>query len=285
MRLRAECRDCLYRLVDLSVSLAASDPALQQAAREAAQRLIAGELTPKAIPALIATRFHLEIQRITGNPDPFRAYKEAETLFLARQFQVVAPAFPSTLDSLLKLAVLGNAVDFFRAPEEVRREFSRNLHFTVCHLPALEARLAAGPGLMLYLADNAGEQYFDAPLVHHLRGRGWQVVYVVKGGPVQNDLTLADLAASGLLQDLTPIMETGAQTVGLVLEEASPAFQAAYSQAQIILAKGMGHFETLGHLAEERLFFLFQAKCRPVALALGVPKGSFVLVHSPEISP
>jgi len=285
MRIMPECRACLIRLVDLAVSLASSEFLVQQAARQAALHIIDREFGPEAIPALIANHFQAEIRKITGNPDPFRAYKNLETAFLARQFEVVAAAFPQNLESLLKLAVLGNAVDFFRAPEEVRREFSQNLNFAVCHLKALKERLASKPSLMLYLADNAGEQYFDAPLVHYLRGLGWRVLYVVKGGPIQNDLTLADLTDSGLLKKLEPVIDTGAQTVGLVLSETSPAFQSTYRQAQLILAKGMGHFETLSHKADVRLFFLLQAKCRPVAQALRVPLGSFVFAHAPEICP
>lgn len=285
MQIMPECRDCLVRLVDLAVSLATADPVLKGAARSAALDIIAREFVPGAIPARIANHFHLEIQKITGNPDPFCSYKDRETAFLRRHFQRVAPGFPSDLESLMKLAVVGNAVDFFRSQEEVLQEFSGNLNFTVCHLEEFERRLASGSGLLLYLADNAGEQYFDAPLVNHLRKSDWQVLYVVKGGPIQNDLTRADLEASGLLKDLEPVVDTGARTVGLVLPEASPFFRETFSRARLILAKGMGHFETLSHLADPRLFFLLQAKCGPVAQALRVPRGSFVLAHAPKISP
>jgi uncharacterized protein with ATP-grasp and redox domains len=175
-------------------------------------------------------------------------------------------------------------VDFFRTPEEVSREFSQDLTFTVSHVELFEERLNTGPGLLLYLTDNAGEQHFDAPLVRHLRRRGWQVLYVVKGGPIQNDLTRADLEASGLLPHLEPVLETGAETVGLVLSETNPAFQELYHQAHLIIGKGMGHFETLAHFPDPRVFFLFQAKCRPVAQALRVPLGSFVFVHGGAIS-
>jgi len=284
MRIQEECRDCLARLVDLTVNLATRDPELKTAATEAALSIIEAEFAPEAIPALIANRFHQEIKLLTANPDPFLPHKEAETAFLDRHFQSVAPAFPEDLESLLKLAVLGNAVDFFRSEEEVSREFTGDLTFTISHLSAFEERLNAGPGLLLYLADNAGEQHFDAPLVHHLRGLGWQVLYAVKGAPIQNDLTRADLEASGLLDHLEPVLETGAETVGLVLSEASHAFREMYDRAHLILAKGMGHFETLARLPDSRLFFLFQAKCRPVAQALGIPLGSFVFVHAAEIS-
>lgn len=284
MRIQEECRACLVRLVDLTVNLATQDPSLRTAAKDAALNIIEAEFAPEAIPALIANRFHKEIKRLTGNPDPFRPHKEAETAFLDRHFQSVSRTFPETLDSLLKLSVLGNAVDFFRTEDEVSREFSHDINFRVSHLRLFEDRLNTNPGILLYLADNAGEQHFDDPLVQHLRRRGWQVFYVVKGAPIQNDLTRADLEASGILPHLEPVLETGAETVGLVLSEASPAFREMYDRAHLILAKGMGHFETLARLPDSRLFFLFQAKCRPVAQALGVPLGSFIFVHAAEIS-
>jgi uncharacterized protein with ATP-grasp and redox domains len=285
MRIQEECRDCLIRLVELTVNLATQDPELRNTSKDAALAIIAEEFAPEAIPALIANRFHQEIKRLTGNPDPFRPHKEAETAFLERHFRTVSATFPESLESLLKLAVLGNAVDFFRTPDEVSREFSPDLTFTVSHVGLFEDRLNANPGLLLYLADNAGEQHFDAPLVQHLRRRGWQVLYVVKGAPIQNDLTRADLEASGLLPHLEPVLETGTETVGLVLSEASPAFRQLYDQAHLIIAKGMGHFETLARFPDPRVFFLLQAKCRPVAQALRVPLGSFVFVHAEDISP
>jgi uncharacterized protein with ATP-grasp and redox domains len=284
MTIQEECRACLIRLVDLTVGLATPDADLRRTAHTTALAIIDEEFAPQAIPALIANRFHMEIQKVTGNPDPFRSRKEAETLFLHRHFRAVAPGFPETLESLLELAVLGNAVDFFRAEDEVAREFSQQITFAVSHQAAFRELWLAEPGLLLYLADNAGEQHFDAPLVQFLRGRGWEVHYVVKGGPIQNDLTRADLTASGLHLPLEPVLETGTRTVGLVLAEASPAFREAYHRARLIVAKGMGHFETLGRLPDPRLFFLLQAKCRPVAQALGVSQGSFIFAHASEIS-
>lgn len=143
--------------------------------------------------------------------------------------------------------------------------------------------LRGRPACSSYLADNAGEQFFDYPLVAHLRGLGWQVWYVVKGGPIQNDLTREDLYASGLGAQLAPLADIGARTVGLELDQASPAFRELYDQARLIVAKGMGHFETLSHLPDRRLYFLLQAKCSPVARALGVTLGAFAFCRSPAI--
>jgi uncharacterized protein with ATP-grasp and redox domains len=285
MHINEECRDCLIRLVDLTVTQATPNAHVREAARAAALAIVDQDFAPGAIPAVIANRFHLAIEKLTGNPDPFLARKRAETASLERHFRAVAGAFPETLPALLELAVLGNAVDFFRSEEEVAQEISRGATFAVSHLARFKELLEGAPGLLLYLADNAGEQHFDAPLVQLLRRRGWDAVYVVKGGAIQNDLTGSDLAASGLQPALEPVLETGARTVGMVLPETSPSFQQAWQQARLIVVKGMGHFETLGHLADPRLFFLLQAKCRPVARALGVSRGSFVFLHAPAIVP
>lgn len=281
MQFRSECLPCLKRLVELTVSLATPEPELRRRAQTAAWAMVEAEAGPGAIPAVIANRFHRLIRELTGNPDPFLPRKQAETALLARLArQVVPEPPPAELGALLTLAALGNALDFFRPEAEVCREILQPPAFARWDLGPFVAALDGKPGLLLYLADNAGEQYFDLPLVQALRARGWEVIYVVKGGPVQNDLTREDLAASGLAAALAPMTDTGAQTVGLVLEECSPEFRELYARARLILAKGMGHFETMGHLDDPRLFFLLQAKCVPVAGALGVAPGSLVFLQA-----
>lgn len=108
MEIRQECYGCLARLVDLTVGLATSASGLQEQARQAALAVIAREFGPGAIPAQIANIFHRSIKEITGNVDPFASRKEAETAFLADLYGKIAPAYRDDLESLLKLAVLGD---------------------------------------------------------------------------------------------------------------------------------------------------------------------------------
>jgi uncharacterized protein with ATP-grasp and redox domains len=266
------------------VELATQDPELQRQARQAARQVLDHEFGPGAIPAVIATHFLCLIYQITGNADPFAARKAGANTLAARIHRLLAPAYGNDLESLLHLAAVGNAFDFFRDEGEVSREMQAPVEFGISELPEFRRQLAGPPGLLLYLADNAGEQFFDRPLVSWLRGRGWQVFYVVKGGPIQNDLTREDLAASGLSEDLAPVVDTGARTVGLELSGASPEFQQLYGAARIILAKGMGHFETMSHENDPRLWFLLQAKCLAVARSLGVERNAFAFVRPSAIS-
>jgi uncharacterized protein with ATP-grasp and redox domains len=284
MEIRPECQACLRRLVELTVAQATADPALQQRARRASLEIIAREFRPEAIPAGIANQFHHAIMAVTGNSDPFATRKAAETAYLGRMYREIAATYGDDLESLLKLAAVGNAIDFFRDEAEVTRELASRVEFGLSDLEHFSRQLEGPPGLLLYLADNAGEQFFDAPLVAHLRRRGWRVRYVVKPGPIQNDLTREDLDDSGLGKHLEPVTDTGARTVGLELDRASPAFLKLFETAQLILAKGMGHFETLSRLPDSRLYFLLQAKCDPVARALGVARRTFVFCRTPAIS-
>lgn len=277
MAVQPECYACLLRLAELTVDLAAQDPEKQAQAREMSRAIIHREFRPGAVPALIANQFHRVIREQTGNPDPYSSRKKGETAYLGRMYARIAPSYQENLDSLLRLAVVGNAIDYFRDEEEVTREILTQVTWSHADLEPFRRRLEGPGGTLLYLADNAGEQFFDLPLVAHLRSRGWQTLFVVKGGPVQNDLTRDDLYASGLGEALEPLADTGARTVGLVLAETSAAFQKIYAEADLILAKGMGHFETMSHLQDPRVFFLLQAKCPPVAQALGVPHRAFVL--------
>jgi uncharacterized protein with ATP-grasp and redox domains len=284
MAIMPECYPCLSRLVALTVELAGPDPAVQRQAGQAARQILDQEFGPGAIPAAIANHCLDVIQQISGNADPFAGRKAAATAFAERIQPRLAAGYGDNLEALLHLAAVGNAFDFFRSEAEVSQEMLNPVDFGISHLLDFRGELAGPPGLLLYLADNAGEQFFDLPLVARLRQEGWQVVYVVKGGPIQNDLSREDLAASGLMEALTPVADTGARSVGLKLSLASPEFQELYGSARIILAKGMGHFETMSHLRDPRLWFLLQAKCGPVARSLGVDRNTFVFVRASAIS-
>ena len=104
-----------------------------------------------------------------------------------------------------------------------------------------------------------------------------RVVYAVKPSPVQNDLTLEEARRSGLESELGEVIDTGIASPGIVLSLASARFRHEFESADLVLAKGMGHYEALSELPPEgRVFYCLRAKCRPVAASLGVPINSYV---------
>jgi len=277
MKARPECHGCLVRLIEQATTLATEDPRLRRNAYLAAREILDGAFSSQATPARIATRFHQTIKDVTGNPDPFLSMKLKE-MALAREIAGEHEQDALTLRDAVRFALAGNALDFFRDHDTVRRELSKNIaamSLAVDDTDRLEEvlRLRVN-GPVLYLTDNAGEQYFDLPLLRVLRGMGLRVVYAVKGGPVQNDLALADIDPA-ILPGLGEMADTGCCAVGIDVAMSSPAFRDLLDASQLVIAKGMGHYETLDHLAGKEVFLMLKAKCRPVAESVGVPEGAF----------
>lgn len=101
------------------------------------------------------------------------------------------------------------------------------------------------------------------------------VTYAVRRGSVINDATYADAVNAGIDRMATRI-DNGARIPGTVLSECSAAFQAAFNATDLILAEGMGNYETLTEV-HAPTFFLLQVKCPVIARDIGALPGSIVV--------
>jgi uncharacterized protein with ATP-grasp and redox domains len=278
MRVSKECEICLRDLARQASELATADEALRRTAISGAEAIIKEKFAPGQIISIrIATPVHDHIKRHTANPDPYRAVKDVEIQAAHELFSAINGKYKKdNFVDMLKLAATGNAIDFFRPIEEVKREIADlRLEFTVDDSRKLEGKVRKARNI-LYLADNAGEVFFDLPLLKLMRNYA-RTVYVVKAAAVQNDITLEDIKRAGLQKEVGDIMTTGTATPGVLFELASDEFKQAFEAADFIFAKGMGYYETLGELpCSGRVFNCLKAKCQPVADSLGVPKGSYV---------
>jgi len=284
MRISSECHDCLSNMADQACVLATDDPALRKEARQKADKILNQKLKPGVVSIQVATPMHDVIKRTANNPDPYRSTKDIEIDEARQLFELVKNSYTEGFVSYLRLAALGNAIDFFRPIEEVKREIRvLKLKFAIDDSALLESRVKKAK-FILYLADNAGEIFFDMPLLNLMR-KFARTVYVVKEKPVQNDITITDIKKACMETAAGEVMTTGTATPGVDFALASDEFKQAFEQADFIFAKGMGYYETLDELpAEGRIFFCLKAKCGPVARSLNVPPGSYVakLHKAPE---
>ncbi|GAI34396.1 unnamed protein product, partial [marine sediment metagenome] len=177
MKISPDCYGCLQGLIRRVARLATNDAALQQKAIEEATKILNNEFFYDQISIVIATGIHRVIKEITGNPDPYRAIKEKEMAIareLYRELSLRAEAVSrrrgrkrSNLDSddlqgCLKLAAKANTIDFFRNPGVIRDALRKPLSFAIDDSSHFETKLK-DVSKVLYLADNAGEIYFDLP--------------------------------------------------------------------------------------------------------------------------
>jgi uncharacterized protein with ATP-grasp and redox domains len=281
MKLVPECYECLRGLIYQAAELATGDASLKQRAIKEAMKILDDEFSYSQLSIVIATRIHKVIREVTHNPDPYRAMKERE-MTLARELYPElslqakrSNPYKDELQGYLKLAAAANVIDFFREPGSIKDDIRKPVSFAVDDSEQFEAKLK-DTGKILYLADNAGELYFDLPLVKWMKQFA-QVIYAVKPSPVQDDLTLEDVRGSGLKGEFGKVISTGIASPGIVFSLASAKFKREFESADLIFAKGMGHYEALSELPREgKFFYCLMAKCKPVAESLVVPLNSYV---------
>ena len=275
MKTSPECYECLQRLVYQAATLATNNNLLRQKAIEEALRIRDDEFSYDQISIVIATKIHRVIKEVTHNPDPYRAMKEKEMAIARELYPEIRLQYKDDFEGCLKLATAANVIDFFKEPSIIKEDMRKSISFTINDSQRFETKLRKA-SKVLYLADNAGEIYFDLPLVKKMRQFA-DVIYVVKPLPVQNDATLEDISHAGLESDFGRVITTGVASPGIVFTLASTQFKQEFESADLIFAKGMGHYEALSELPSEgKFFYCLMAKCKPVAASLGVPMNSYV---------
>ena len=274
MKASKECYECLRRLALQAAGLAASDEKSRLEATEKGLKVVEDNFSYDEVTIVVATKIHDVIKMITQTPDPYRGMKDKE-IAVARELCSEVELGNGGLRGCLELAALGNTIDFFKPVDVLRESLKGRANFAIDDTGQLEARIK-GSSKILYLADNAGEMFFDLPHVRWMR-QFTRVVYVTKALPVQNDVTLEDVRRAGLETELGEMITTGTATPGVAFSLASLQFKHEFATADLIFAKGMGYYESLSELpAEGKIFYCLMAKCQPVADSLGVPLNSYV---------
>lgn len=280
MRTYPDCIPCILRASLTAGRLSGKgEEELWSALQEAARVCAAWERErpPIALGAEVAA----VLKRKLGQGDPFWEAKKEGNAAVLRLYSALKERVRSSEDPLfeaLRLSAAGNALDLGVHPE-VHAEEALSL---ALRQPLgrwdyeLFQKYLKDAESVLYLADNAGEIVVDRILIEELLTFGKKVTLAVRGGPILNDVTLADLAGVGIPKEVE-IISTGSDLPGVFLPLSSPEFLARFHGAELILSKGMGNFEGL-HGQPGPIFFLFQAKCYPVAKEAGVKVGSLVLL-------
>ena len=277
MKAIPECYSCLSRLLRQSAQVATLDEALRAKAIDVGMEALERYFSTEGLTIDVATRLHRVVREVTNNPDPYRPMKDREIELSRKLVAQVGAGIADSFKSYLSLSLAGNAIDFFRDLEQVKRDIESPIKYVVDDSAAFERKLKKAKSLM-FLADNAGEVFFDLPLVKWLR-QFVAVIYVVKESPVQNDATIDDLRRAGLDGDLGKVITTGLATPGVIFESASREFRREFGSADLVLAKGMGHWEGLTELPPmNKVLHCSMAKCSPVAASMGVLLNSFVAI-------
>ena len=283
MRIFLDCIPCFVRQALDSARLATNDERIhEQVVREVLR--LAADLDMSQSPPAIGQQIHRLIRKLINNNDPYRELKQRFNrlaLRLCVELEERVRTSEDPLETALRLAIAGNIIDLgvktSIKESDIERIIKDCLTADFDNQQIEEFRNAISQtGKILYLADNAGEIVFDRLLIEQMPAE--KVTVVVKGAPIINDATIEDAEFAGLTE-MVEVIDNGSDVPGTILETCSQTFRERFEDADLIIAKGQGNYETLSD-ADKDIFFILKAKCPVIAGDLGCEVGEMILQRS-----
>ena len=284
MKVYPECVPCFAMQALRATDLATQDETLRWEILIEACHKIAG-FTPGMKPVEMAEIIYPLVGEKTGVPDPYapiRHETNQHALSLYSFFKALVEEGDNPILTAIKLAIIGNSIDFGVPDNRLADLKAESLAllgepFIIDHTEVLLSRLHEAASLLL-LADNSGEIVLDRLLLETIHDRypDIRLHIAVREVPIINDVTLEDVKEAEFPPFIHAV-SSGNRTPGVILRKASQAFLDLYEKVDIILSKGQGNYEGLSDDADERVFFLFRAKCAIIARHVGVKVGTMIV--------
>ena len=173
-------------------------------------------------------------------------------------------------DDALKAALLysriGNYIDFAALSKVDRNTILNLIHrenkdpLDPVEYGHLKADLSQAARLV-YITDNCGEIVLDKLVIKVLKSYypDLDITVIVRGFPVVNDATMEDALETGLA-DLVTVIGNGSDAPGTWLPGISKEARKCIEEADVVIAKGQGNFESL-HECGLNIYYLFLCKC------------------------
>jgi len=279
MRIFLDCIPCFVRQALDSARLATDDEQIHEQVLQ-----LAAEVDMSQSPPAIGQQMHRLIRKLIGNTDPYRELKQRFNrlaLRLCAELEERVRTSEDPLETTVRLAIAGNIIDLgvktSIAESDIERIIRDCLTADFDSQQIEEFRNAVSRAeRILYLADNAGEIVFDRLLIEQLPCE--KVTVAVKGKPVINDATMEDAELAGLT-NIVEVIDNGSDAPGTILKTCSQSFRNRFEDADLIIAKGQGNYETLSDV-NKNMFFILKAKCPVIAGDLGCEVGEMILRKS-----
>lgn len=281
MRTCLDCLPCLAKnATELARRSARGDAALEAKIAATGMEILGAAATdgyPLPPPCYARRLIDNALSQSKGAvPDPWADEKGTSTELALRLMERLPdlPGWdPESFESRVRLAVAGNILDFSiyadldiaAAMETMATAFTKPVDAAA--IAALKAKMDAAKSI-LWIFDNCGEAVFDRLLMEPYREK---LTLAVRGKPAFNDLTRAELAASGYPEGFAAggVVSNDDGLPGVVDATCGKAFREAFAAADLIVAKGQANFETMNERTDKPIAFLFLAKCPVVCRTVG----------------
>ena len=280
MKVYIECMPCFIRQALESSKLVTDDEIVQeQVVRHVL--MMAANLDMSKSPPEISQQIHRLIRKMTNENDPYSQLKQKFNKLALRMLSELEEKISKSenpLETAIRLAIAGNIIDLgvkTSLTESDVEEVIKNcltVDFDNSQIEEFQNSINKAEKI-LYLTDNAGEIVFDRLLIEQLPME--KVTVAVRGKPIINDATMEDAEFAGLTE-LVEVIDNGTDAPGTVLESCSDELRQYFENADLIISKGQGNYETLSD-SDKNIYFILKAKCPVVARDLDCEIGRMVL--------
>ncbi len=281
MNISTECITCIFNQARRVADELDLDEIITKKVLDESAKMIPSFSLSKT-PPQNATPMYEMISTLLDKKDLYKEAKmasiEKATSLIPKCREILAQSNHKFLTAT-KIAIVGNVIDLasevmFDLDEEVDKvmdnrfviDDSSSLHFELINAKKV-----------VYLADNAGENVFDRLYIEYLKSefKDIEFFYFVRGNPIINDITVADLEGDEI-HDLATVIDSGVPTPGIVIDLMNDTAKELFNSADLIISKGMGNFECLSNETSYPIFFLLKIKCNVVATALNEKIGGII---------
>jgi damage-control phosphatase, subfamily I len=274
MLIKPDCLSCILKMANTAIRNLTADEAVIK------------DLTVQilTIPSLRGLQWDLSspeviervMEKIIGTfktPDPFQALKleqnqTAQSLYPTLKKLVREAGDP--LQAAVKMAITGNAIDLMISDRslDVEQKVYQELQKPLPEQPlAAFRKKLVQTRLLVYLGDNSGEIVFDKLLLETIRDAYHpKLVFVVRSVPALNDATRSEAEMVGL-DRVAAILPNGleAPVPGTILSRCSEELRELIREADLVISKGGGNFDTLEGEKDlgADISFMLLSKCVP----------------------
>lgn len=271
MRITDSCAECLY---DKQKHLTDDENYLKEI-----KNIIDNRGEEDTSPYLIF-QFHEVYEKYFGKQKPYKDIKKKYNDLVLSMEDSVREKIETSKNPLVKAlmyARAGNYVDFGAMNQVDEKTF-----LSLLDCVEINEREEAVIGSMidqcadakkfLLIADNCGEIVLDKLFLEQLHKRfaKLELSVLVRGDEVLNDATRDDAEYVGI-DRVARVISNGLPIAGTVYEMLPDEARAAVDQADVILAKGQGNYESLNQQGIH-IFYSFLCKCELFMNKFHVPK-------------
>lgn len=204
-----------------------------------------------------------------GTAKDFREQKHKYNQLLLNMESQIEQQIEGSADSLetcIKYVCAANYIDFSAVDDVNEQKLGELLSKAVSQDISKEEYLKFQEDLqaarkLVYLTDNCGEIVLDKIFVRQIQEKfpKLQITVIVRGGNVINDATMEDAEEIGLTQ-IVPCIGNGNAAPGTIIERLSEQAKDILYNADLIISKGQGNFESL-YGENLNPYYLFLCKC------------------------